>query len=53
MSALVGDSCHTGLPASWWLGIVHFAIILLAVSFTHMLNHPWQIAQAMQEIFSY
>jgi hypothetical protein len=36
-----------------WLGIVLFAIILLAVSFTHMLNHPQQIAQAMQEIFSY
>lgn len=36
-----------------WLGIVLFAIILLATSFIHMLNHPQQIAQAMQEIFSY
>jgi hypothetical protein len=36
-----------------WLGIVLFAIVLLATSFIHMLNHPQQIAQAMQEIFSY
>lgn len=36
-----------------WLGIVLFAIILLITSFTHMLNHPQQIAQAMQEIFAY
>jgi hypothetical protein len=36
-----------------WLGIVLVAIILLATSFIHMLNHPQQIAQAMQEIFSY
>ncbi len=36
-----------------WLGIVLFAIILLATSMIHMLNHPQQIAQAMQEIFAY
>ena len=36
-----------------WLGIVLFAILLLATSMIHMLNHPQQIAQAMQEIFSY
>ena len=36
-----------------WLGIVLFAIVLLATSYIHMLNHPQQIAQAMQEIFSY
>jgi hypothetical protein len=36
-----------------WLGMVLFAIVLLSVSFIHMLNHPQQIAQAMQEIFSY
>jgi uncharacterized membrane protein len=36
-----------------WLGIVLFAIVLLLVGFTHMLNYPQQIAQAMQEIFSY
>lgn len=36
-----------------WLGIVLFAIILLTTSMVHMLNHPQQIAQAMQEIFSY
>lgn len=36
-----------------WLGIVLFAVLLLATSMIHMLNHPQQIAQAMQEIFSY
>lgn len=40
-------------PNPRWLGIVLFAIILLSTSFTHMLNHPQQIAQAMHEIFSY
>jgi hypothetical protein len=36
-----------------WLGIVLFAIILLAASFIHMFNHPEQIAHAMREIFAY
>ena len=40
-------------PNPRWLGIVLVAIALLATSFTHMLNHPQQIAQAMHEIFSY
>ncbi len=36
-----------------WLGIVLFAIALLATSFIHMLNHPQQIAQAINEIFAH
>jgi hypothetical protein len=36
-----------------WLGIVLFAIVLLATSFIHMLNHPQQIAQAISEIFAH
>jgi hypothetical protein len=36
-----------------WLGMVLFAIALLATSFIHMLNNPQQIAQAMQQIFAF
>jgi len=35
------------------LGIVLFALLLLAASMVHMLAHPQHLAQAMQEIFSY
>lgn len=40
-------------PNPRWLGFVLVAIALLATSYTHMFNHPQQIAQAMQEIFSF
>ncbi len=36
-----------------WLGIVLFAVIMLVTSLVHMLNHPQQISQAMQEILLY
>ncbi len=35
------------------LGIVLLAIVLMSVSMAHMLSHPQQVAQAMEEIFSY
>jgi len=35
------------------LGIVLLAIALMSVSMAHMLAHPQQVAQAMEEIFSY
>lgn len=40
-------------PNPRWLGLMLFAAILLSISMIRMLNHPQQIAQAMQEIFSY
>lgn len=35
------------------LGIVLFALLLLAASTSHMLAHPQHVAQAVQEIFAY
>ncbi len=35
------------------LGLVLFALLLLATSTTHMLVHPQRLAQAMQEILTY
>ncbi|MCA9229719.1 MAG: hypothetical protein KDA57_03645, partial [Planctomycetales bacterium] len=35
------------------LGLILFALILLATSTTHMLVHPQHLAQAMQEMLTY
>jgi len=33
-----------------WLGLMLMAIMLMALSITHMANHPQQVAQAVQEM---
>lgn len=35
------------------IGLLLVSLLLLAVSVTHMLNHPVELAQAMREVFAY